>query len=236
MAYVPINLQMFCAAFSGALAGMGASDRVPTDNQVADYAGLASVAGAYAQSFDTEWGLTPTTLLDLECAQELSEVAWQDRAPQAVPPNLTPANYTKLTQALIAMIKAAGAYFAGLGIIPPPVGGGCDNATITNTGSGTLNNVPTVGTGCAGGVNFTGSSTMTITGFADGKDGKRITVWNTDDDASLVLKNLDGGSLAINQIVTPKGLDYTTTVKSATELYYDGIAKVWRVQDWEQAV
>jgi hypothetical protein len=231
MAYVPVNLQMFCAAYAGALAGMGASDRVPTDNLPADYAGLASVAGAFAQSFDTEWALSPTTSLDLQCAQELCEVAWQDRAPQAVPPNLTPANWTSLTQALIAMIKAGDAYFAGLGIVPPPVGGGCDNHTITEAGSGTLDDVSTVGTGCAGAVRFTAPATVTVTGFANGVDGKRITVWSVDSDAHVILKNLDAGSAAANQIVTPSGADYDMAYQDSVELYYDGIALNWRVQD-----
>jgi hypothetical protein len=130
MAYVPNNPAMYVAAYAGALAGMGASDRFPTDPVPAHYNTLASIAGAYAETFDTLWALSPTSTLDIEACQELSEVAWQDRAPQSIPPVFI---LIELCLALIAMIRAAEAYFASQGIVPPlpPSGGGANFKTNT---------------------------------------------------------------------------------------------------------
>lgn len=73
MAYTPQNLQIFTAAFCGALAGMGLSDRQITSQSPATYAGLASVAGAFAQAVDTAWtSARATTLLDVEAIQSES--------------------------------------------------------------------------------------------------------------------------------------------------------------------
>lgn len=126
MAYVPNNTLIFTAAFAGALAGMGASDRVPTDSNPADYAGLATVAGAFAQAFDTEWAASPSNVLNIQATQELCEVAWQDRSPGANPdengnpsPFLNPATYTGLVKALIAIIRSGENYYAAQGIVPP---------------------------------------------------------------------------------------------------------------------
>jgi len=122
---------MFIAAFAGALAGMGASDRVPTDPDPADYNGLTEVAGAFAQSFDTEWGALPADSLTISTAQELCEVAWQNRSPINVAPFNNPANYTGLSRALKAMIRQGGTYMTSIGVIPPgPPGGG--GATLLN--------------------------------------------------------------------------------------------------------
>ena len=158
MAYIPQNLMVFTAAFSGAIAGMGASDRNPSDPNPADYDGLATVAGAFAQSFDTEWALSPTSELDLETIQEITEVVWQDRAPQATAPVLNPDNftwstnvasaqtnpntYTDLCRALIAIVRSGEAYFTSQGIIPPG-----PPATLSNANPADVGTVAVPGTG-----------------------------------------------------------------------------------------
>lgn len=50
MSYSPSNVQIFTAAYSGCLAGMGVSDRVVKDTNAASYASLATVAGSFFQS------------------------------------------------------------------------------------------------------------------------------------------------------------------------------------------
>lgn len=134
--YVPNNLAMFTAAFAGALAGMGASDRYPSETNPLDYAGLTNVAGAFAQSFDTQWAATPSSTLTVETAQQLCEVVWQEKQPLDVAPFNLPSNYTGLTNALVAMINASTAYYAAEGIptdvIPDDTGNGLIVATIAD--------------------------------------------------------------------------------------------------------
>src|SRR5208337_2137146 len=121
--YVPKQILVFTAAFAGALAGMGVSDRVPTDTTPTDYAGLTSVAGAFAQSFDTTWGVTAPTQLDIETIEAVCEAVWEGRAPQPSTQTLNPTNYTGLCEALLAIVQEGSAYFTSQGIVPPPIPG-----------------------------------------------------------------------------------------------------------------
>ena len=134
MSYVPNNTQMFLAAFSSAVAGMGASGRLVSDPETADYDGLMQTAGAFAQSFDTEWADTPSNELTIEMAQQLCETTWQDRAPSIGAPFNEPSNYTQLSQALVAMIKSGVGYVEDQGINPNPSASSCcECAVLTAT-------------------------------------------------------------------------------------------------------
>ncbi len=126
MSYVPLNVPIFIAAFSGALSGMGASGRVPNDPIPANYNDLSLMASAYAQAFDLTWTATPVaTTFEVELVQSLSEAAWQDRAPQTSigPQSVAVATYVPMVRALIAATRAGETYLSGQGIVPPPVGG-----------------------------------------------------------------------------------------------------------------
>jgi len=120
MAYVPNNTQIYTAAYAGAFAGMTVSNRVISNPDSASYAGLAAVAGAWAQEVDTVWGATATTQLDISTIQEESEAAWQNRSPQTTALFQTPSTYANEVTAIIATVTAAEAYFAGQGITPSP--------------------------------------------------------------------------------------------------------------------
>lgn len=125
MAYTAKNIQIFTAAYAGALAGMGVSDRVITDTNAANYAGVAAVAGAFSQAVDTAWGdVRSTSLLDVEAMQCISEAYWQNRAPQATPTNLNVASYAVAALAIIALITAGEGYFSAEGLTPPPIPSG----------------------------------------------------------------------------------------------------------------
>src|SRR5216684_3149146 len=124
MSYVPNSVDVFTAAYSGALAGMGISDRVPTDQNASSYASLAVIAGAFAQAFDTVWGSATPNQLDLDSILELSEAAWQDRAPITSAVTTNPASWLHLSRVILAMVTAGEGYYAGQGITPPPAGGG----------------------------------------------------------------------------------------------------------------
>lgn len=116
--YVPISPEVFTAAYVGALAGMGCSERIVTDANPASYAGLTEIAGAYAQAFDTALNAIQVPSSALLAIQGLSESTWESRSPVFNPTNINPATYSNLCAALIAVLLASGAYFAGQGIDP----------------------------------------------------------------------------------------------------------------------
>lgn len=121
---------MFLAAFSGALAGMGISNRRPTNATESVYAILAAQAGASAISFDQLWDDSATAdTYELQAAQTLAESAWQERTPsyEQTPGTVTPATYDDLNGAIVAIIRAGGTYLTGQGITPPAPGGGSAN-------------------------------------------------------------------------------------------------------------
>ncbi len=125
MTYTPDNLEAFIAVYSGALAGMGVSDRVPSNPNASHYSGLAAVAGAYAQEFDTLWGVQATTDLDIQLMTTVSEALWQSRSPVASGLFLVPATYATDCNALIAMLHASNTYFVAQGVSPDlPASGG----------------------------------------------------------------------------------------------------------------
>jgi len=133
MAYTSLNIQIFTAAYCGALAGMGLSDRQITDQSAASYAGLASVAGAYAQAVDTAWGAARSaTLLDTEAIQSASQAFWQDRSPIPDSTNTLPATHASAALAMIATITAAESYYAAQGLTPPAIPGGSGGGGFPN--------------------------------------------------------------------------------------------------------
>src|SRR5579872_5852297 len=113
--YVPQNLDVFIAAFAGALSGMNA-DRWNTDSTAIDYAKLTAAAGAYAQEFDTTWGAVIPDNFQLETIQEISEATWERRS--GLTASSTNADYAQIVNALIAIINEGEAYLASIGIIP----------------------------------------------------------------------------------------------------------------------
>jgi len=125
MSYIAKNIQIFTAAFAGALAGMGLSDRVISNTDPVQYAGLATIAGAFAQAVDTAWTDTrATTLLDVEAIQSNSAAYWQDRSPNADSTNTNPSTFAAAALSIIATITASESYYASQGITPPAIPGG----------------------------------------------------------------------------------------------------------------
>lgn len=124
MSYTPTNVAMYCAVYAGALSGMGASGRILTSQSPAAYIDPALLAGAFAQAFDTTWGATATTALDLEMAEDATYAVWSDRAPNANGEQALPSQHLPECRAIMACMIAADAYVTGQGITPPPVPGG----------------------------------------------------------------------------------------------------------------
>lgn len=151
MSYTPINLNVYIAAYAGAIAGMGASERVPSNPLSSASTNTAAIAGAYAQEFDTIWNdATDVNELVYQEIITLSEATWEKRAPQlAQVTPLIPATYESLCEALIAIITASSAYQTSQGITPPAHGG--SGGTLAGDVTGAIGaNVVEALTGLAG--------------------------------------------------------------------------------------
>jgi len=115
------NPQIYTAAFAGAMAGMGFSDRIPTDPLPAGYAELSATAGAFASEIDTLWGVTPAASLEIQGMQSVCEAVWQSRTALTTS---VPASWVPICKAVIVAIQEAISYYATNGIPNPPFGGG----------------------------------------------------------------------------------------------------------------
>ena len=151
MIYSPQNKTVYTAAYAGAVAGIAASQRTPTDPLSTDppTVGEASLAGAWAQELDTQWAGESSSTLDVLAIEECSAAVFIGSSPPAVEPFLTPSNWAVPVAAVIAIVKAGEAYFTSQGITPDPWPTG-------SGGSGTTG--PTGPTGLTGPTGHTGST------------------------------------------------------------------------------
>lgn len=132
MPYTPNNVDIYTAAYSGAIAGMGVSGRNPTNPDNASYQQLTELAGAFAEIVDTIWASASGNNLDIGVIQEACESVWQDRSPIQFLTTSTIDYITELANAVIAIVNESETYFAGQGITPNTPGGG--GSTPTGTG------------------------------------------------------------------------------------------------------
>jgi hypothetical protein len=124
MSYTVQNPNVFTAAFSGALAGMGVSGRIVISANPTRYAGLIAIANAFAQQLDTLWGATPVGFLEVQAFQEATEALWQQRSPIPNTATLAPSTWEDECLALITIVQAAVAFYLTQGYTNPPIGGG----------------------------------------------------------------------------------------------------------------
>lgn len=147
--YTPINSQVYCAAFAGAYAGMTAGGKVPASTNTIDYDAIAAVAGAFAESFDTNWNdATGLSVVQTGMIEELSQDTWGQRSPMNTVANDTAATWDSLTLALIAAVQSADTYLSGQTVTSPIYlhdgangiidGLGFFELTILDTGTGNL--------------------------------------------------------------------------------------------------
>lgn len=97
---------------------------------------------------------------------------------------------------------------------------GADYAT-----TGSVNDLTTAGLSL---LRYTGTGTATITGLANGSDGKYLTIVNAGTGA-LILNNADSGSLAANRILTGSATPTIVPVAGSISLIYDAGVTNWRV-------
>jgi hypothetical protein len=118
MSYTPNNQTVYMAAFTGAIAGMGSSNRTNVSDLSTTYDNLAVVAGAYAEEFDTTWGTQTTNPEQIALIEKLSEAAWVNRFPS----NTVPSPYNTIVKGLIAIIVASDTYLTSQGVTPGTTG------------------------------------------------------------------------------------------------------------------
>ena len=117
---LPINNQVYTAAYAGALAGMGVGSRMLSAST-----GVAQLAGAWASSFDTAWNsATQIDQLQHDAIQSASQAAWNNQNPIVDTTTLAPATYSGQCATIIGQIAAGESYYTSQGNTPPPYGGG----------------------------------------------------------------------------------------------------------------
>jgi len=112
--YIPNDPAIFISAYTGALAGMGASDRILSVSNPVEYSGLTALADAFAQAFDTHYatlGLSPSTTMQQQATFQLAYASWQNRSPVPNAENLTPSTYAPTCAALGAILAESTALF-----------------------------------------------------------------------------------------------------------------------------
>lgn len=131
--YVPNNIYVFEAAYNGALSGFGVQGNQAISPTASHYAKAANVALAFAESFDTAWGVTAPDLFEHDAIQSASSAYWLKADPFANATLLEPATFNVASAAIIALIDEAETAATALGIsfptYPPGGGGGGGNAT-----------------------------------------------------------------------------------------------------------
>ena len=92
--YSPKNKTTYTAAYAGAIAGIAASQRTPTDEVATDLplVGNSDIAGAWAQELDTQWGAAAPSTLDVIAIEECSAAVFIGSSPPIEALFATPSN------------------------------------------------------------------------------------------------------------------------------------------------
>jgi hypothetical protein len=117
----PINVNVYIAAYAGAISGMTTSGWI-TDDNPADYALVTAIAGTFAQEFDQIWNnAAPINTLQQTTITALVSENFRGRAPGPLsdPTFLESSNWTVNVSACVAVIHEGDTFFAGQGIVPP---------------------------------------------------------------------------------------------------------------------
>ncbi len=129
MAYVPLNINVYTAAFAGAMAGINVPNGAfITDPDTDDYATQADVAAAFAAAVDTAWGeTTVANSYDIEAIEGASNNTFVRGAGNPFNTELTnPDNWANVADAIVAMVLQGDTNATAQGITLPPIptGGG----------------------------------------------------------------------------------------------------------------
>jgi hypothetical protein len=207
LGYTPINLTVFTAAFSGAVSGLAGSQRWLQDIVETDYAGFASISGAFAASFDEAWEVDPDTnppnTLQVFVIEKTCKAVWESRGTEVNIQTLSISTFTELCKAIIALVLASDDYFVAQGITPDPWPSG--SGTITEVAAGTGISVSTVGS----------VATVSNTGVLALTAGLNVSITGT---AQNPVINSSGGAGGIVDSVTAGTGSITVTGSAANPL------------------
>lgn len=125
MPYSPLNINVYTAAFAGAMAGIGVPNGAfIVDPVTGDYSSVAAVSAVFAQAVDTAWGavVVPNSF-DLACISEAASSLFARGASPLTGNTLLQANWTIVATALVAMVRQGDTNFGTQNITPPGVSG-----------------------------------------------------------------------------------------------------------------
>ena len=130
--YVPLNIDVFSAAFEGAMSAMSS----PTGAAVIrpgtlTYEPYCLAAMSWAEAVDVAWGaIDIPNDVNLHCIRLVSYAYHTTHpiAPYSLPPYTSPANWALSAVATVAIAKESDTNYANAGIIPPSGGGGVRRA------------------------------------------------------------------------------------------------------------
>lgn len=111
MAYTAISIDVFIAAFSGAMAGFQ-SGKIPRAITPSAYVRISNAALAYAEHFDTIFASPLPNELQLAEIEELSSEALLGRYPNNDSTSAVPTSYSDVVDGVIAMMAEANAVIA----------------------------------------------------------------------------------------------------------------------------
>ena len=136
--YVPTNVNVYTAAYSGSVAGMAVSGWITNLNPTA-YVQVTAIAGAFAEAFDTVWDdAAPVTWLEFKTITSVSLSQFANRGPGSLDNHafIDPDNWTVPAAAAAALVLEADAYFASQGIVPGgPSAGGAVSSVFARVGA-----------------------------------------------------------------------------------------------------
>jgi len=123
MTYSPLNINVYTAAFAGAVAGTGIPTGAFITDPVSDDYGLPiSVATVFAQAVDTAWGANSANTYDIEAITDASDNLFARGAGWPIEGAvITQANWTIVAVALVAMIRKGDSMATAGGITFPPL-------------------------------------------------------------------------------------------------------------------
>lgn len=78
-------------------------------------------------------------------------------------------------------------------------------------------------------------ASRTITGFANGEQGRKIIIINVGS-FNLVIANQSGSSSASNRVITGTGANLTVAADDIVVMYYDSTTARWRVVSFSDAL
>lgn len=120
--FKPHNTPLYLKALAGFMSGITAAG--VTDTSPEDYTLYGQMADAWAQQFDTAWGVSVPTGLELELIGDASASMWIGRSPPPSDGAILPGTYDQTVQAAIARVKQGNAQAVGEGVDPDDTGGG----------------------------------------------------------------------------------------------------------------